>query len=458
MKGAIFMTKSILTENHGTINILEEEKYTYSEEFSDTYLTDHFSFSSSTECTTNNITEENTSNNISSLYGSQSMYEELLQSYPITKAYDSSTSNLTKLVYRNLNNRDVPIEEMKIQNIELANLYNATVYNFQGYIKDNYTKFSQNKSDNVYNCNSVLTLKQFLDFHNTTVVHQTLFCKDRLCPICSVIRSMKLTAQNIKIFNRLRETQPGIRYLFITLTQKNVPGELLSHEITRISKAFNSIFTLNNHKKKYRKLRNTLLGTIRVIEVTKNDKDNTYHAHIHAILAVKPGYFKGINYIKHEEYQSYWKEELDLDYLPQIRIQVPKPKNKSTKKTNIDDLIEMIKEVSKYCVKPLTIFKAIENRYLTLEEVEDFYYLVSSLYRRRLITFSGIFADIRKELRLTDSEDLEDLEDLQELEELEKYGHKLITYHFESGYGYVKKKEITFKPNEDNSNNTEGED
>ena len=457
MKGAIFMTKSILTENTSTINI-EEEKYTYSEEFSDTYLMDHFSFSSATDCTIFNITEENNSNTISDLYVSGSMYEELLQLYPVIKAYDSSTSNTTKLVYRNINNRDVPVEEMKSHNIELANLYNATVFDFQGYIKDNYTKFSQNKADNVCNCNSVLTLKQFLDFHNTTTVHQTFFCKDRLCPICSVIRSMKLTAQNIKIFNRLRETQPGTRYLFLTLTQKNVPGELLSHEITRINKAFNSIFTLNKHKKKYNKLRNTLLGTIRVIEVTKNDTDQTYHAHIHAILAVKPSYFKGANYIKHEEYQSYWQEELDLDYLPQIRIQVPKPKNKSTKKTNIDDLIEMIKEVSKYCVKPLSIFKAIENKYLTLEEVEDFYYLVSSLYRRRLITFSGIFADIRKELRLTDSEDLEDLEDLQELEELEKHGYKIITYHFESGYGYVKKKEITFKPNENNISCTEGED
>ena len=42
--------------------------------------------------------------------------------------------------------------------------------------------------------------------------------------------------------------------------------------------------------------------------------DVQYHPHLHCILAVKEGYFKGKDYIKHDDLIRYWRQACGLDY------------------------------------------------------------------------------------------------------------------------------------------------
>ncbi|MCW5211278.1 protein rep, partial [Clostridium perfringens] len=50
----------------------------------------------------------------------------------------------------------------------------------------------------------------------------------KLCPICNWRRSMKYGVQLGQIIDVARERQPKAKFIFLTLTVKNVVGEELS--------------------------------------------------------------------------------------------------------------------------------------------------------------------------------------------------------------------------------------
>lgn len=244
------------------------------------------------------------------------------------------------------------------------------------------------KAERVQLCSEVL---QFEKAEEGLKLRQAWFCKSRLCPICNWRKSLKHSNQVIQIVNEAVKRNPKGRFLFWTLTTKNVfTGKELNEEITKLSKAFNRLMD-------YKKIQKNMLGYLKATEVTVNQKDGSYNQHLHVLVFVKANYFSGKedNYISQSDLTEFWKKALKIDYTPIVNIKAVKPKATEKEK----GVIGAVYETAKYPVKSIDYLT--NDRHENLQRVED---LEKGLKSKRLISFGGIFKEIRKELQLEDVE------------------------------------------------------
>ncbi|XZJ33963.1 protein rep, partial (plasmid) [Clostridium perfringens] len=211
------------------------------------------------------------------------------------------------------------------------------------------------------------------------------FCKDRLCPMCSWRRSMKVFGQVSKVMDRALEDKE-YRFLFLTLTVKNCVGEELSNEIDRMFKSLELLF-------KRKEVKGIVIGYFRGLEVTYNEECDTYHPHFHIILMVNKSYFKNKGYyLTQKDWTNLWKDCLKIDYTPIVNVKAFKTASKEQTRKSIC-------EVAKYTVK--------DNDYL-FEDIKmtdnTVAILNNALKGRRLIAFGKEFRKIHKELNLDDAE------------------------------------------------------
>lgn len=200
------------------------------------------------------------------------------------------------------------------------------------------------------------------------------FCQLRTCPLCNARRSRKLAVMLSDCIQGVREDHPGVRFLFLTLAMKNCTGSELVNTIDHMMKSFNRL-------KVRRPFQRAIKGTFRTMEITYNERQNTYHPHFHVLLAVEEDYFKTSKnlYITQEQWVKMWSECLKVDYLATANI---KRADKSKK---------AIAEVSKYAVKDTDYLKlAQRNKKRAIEVVANF---TNALYKRRLVQAGGWFKE-----------------------------------------------------------------
>ena len=268
------------------------------------------------------------------------------------------------------NGKDRKWRERKLQSIELA---------------ERLEELGLKGFERVYQCAEVLKFHQQDD--GTLKLHQAWFCKNRQCPLCNWRRAMKYSAQLSKIVDKAIKRKPKAKFLFLTLTIKNCIGKELDKEIKKMHQRFNRLM-------KYKKVQKNMLGFVRATEISYNDEFGNYHPHIHVLLMVRPSYFDGKeNYISHEEWVKLWQKAMQLDYLPSVDIR--KVYDKKGK-----GILSAIQETAKYPVKPLDIDIDDENELLQVT-----YDLYHGLHRKRLLSFGGLFKEIKNELGLDDIED-----------------------------------------------------
>lgn len=272
------------------------------------------------------------------------------------------------------------------------------------------SELNYKKASNVKVCAEILKFQKQED--DILKLKQAWFCKSRLCPVCNWRKSMKHSSQVIQIIDEAIKKYPKGRFLFWTLTTKNVfNAKDLNAEISKMNKSFNRMMD-------YKKIQKNLLGYLKATEVTVNKKDGSYNQHFHILLFVKANYFSGKedNYISQSELTDFWKKALKIDYTPIVNIKAVKAKTSKKEK----DVIAAVYETAKYPVKDIDFLT--EDREENLQRVDD---LEKGLKRKRLISFGGIFKEIRKELKLEDVEngnliDVDsDEEDKKELNEAE---------------------------------------
>ena len=68
-------------------------------------------------------------------------------------------------------------------------------------------------------------------------LYQAYFCKNKLCPMCNWRRSMKYSYQTSRIVDEAIKQEPRARFIFLTLTVKNVAKRFKSNLIF-----FNTVF------------------------------------------------------------------------------------------------------------------------------------------------------------------------------------------------------------------------
>lgn len=225
----------------------------------------------------------------------------------------------------------------------------------------------------------------FLEYYVTPeakMLHSANFCKDRLCPMCNWRRSLKIFGQVSQVMDELERQQ--YRFLFLTLTVRNCAPDDLPVTVQVLYDGWRQLY----HKHKI--FRKSIEGTFRSLEVTRNPKDGTYHPHLHVILAVRPDYFR-CGYIPQSEWSSMWRSCCSLDYNPIVDIRTIKPNDKG--------LSGAVAEVAKYAVKSSDFLRGTPDD--MARTVWDF---LTALSGRRLCSFTGIFAKVRKQLALDDIE------------------------------------------------------
>lgn len=178
------------------------------------------------------------------------------------------------------------------------------------------------------------------------------------------------------------ERAQGLRYIMFTVTVRNCQSRDLRPTLKTMLRAWGRLTSRAWFKK-------ICLGVYRAVEVSINPLDKSCHPHIHAVLAVRPGYFSGRDYIKTEEWAQRWQEALESPYTPIVHLTVlKKPYEKSAA------------EIAKYSLK-------VSNLIELLNEIPDLmlaelHYGLSGL---RLFSLSGVFRQAHKELHLTDMDD-----------------------------------------------------
>jgi len=223
------------------------------------------------------------------------------------------------------------------------------------------------------------------------------FCKSPLCPICNWRKTMKRSVQTTKIVSEVIRRKPVARWLFLTLSLKNVfSGEELDSSLKEMAEGFRRLMM-------YKKVKKNLVGFMRATEVTTNKVSGSYNQHMHVLICVESVYFKDSdNYISQEEWTTLWKKAMQLDYVPVVHIEAVKNKKRNRKK-EMTAIEAVIQETAKYSVKDVDYLTGnLEN---DLEVVKD---LEEGLYRKRMIAYGGLLKEIHKQLNL-EEEDEEDL-------------------------------------------------
>ncbi len=275
---------------------------------------------------------------------------------------------LEELHDKKKNGKEIDWKGKKLKNLELA---------------ESYKRLGLKKAYRVEECGTLLSFKVIDE--DLKKLFKANFCKDRLCPMCTWRRSMKIFGQVSKVMDRALEDKE-YRFLFLTLTVKNCTAEELSSEI---DKMFNSLKLLFQRKE----VKGIVIGYFRGLEVTYNEEFDTYHPHFHIILMVNKSYFKNKGYyLTQKDWTNLWKDCLKVDYTPIINVKAFKTASKEQTRKSIC-------EVAKYTVK--------DNDYL-FEDIKmtdnTVAILNNALKGRRLISFGKEFRKIHKELNLDDVE------------------------------------------------------
>ncbi|HCW0036629.1 TPA: protein rep [Staphylococcus aureus] len=221
-------------------------------------------------------------------------------------------------------------------------------------------------------------------------LYRVWFCKSRLCPMCNWRRAMKHGIQSQKVVAEVIKQKPTVRWLFLTLTVKNVyDGEELNKSLSDMAQGFRRMM-------QYKKINKNLVGFMRATEVTINNKDNSYNQHMHVLVCVEPTYFKNTeNYVNQKQWIQFWKKAMKLDYDPNVKVQMIRPKNKYK-----SDIQSAIDETAKYPVKDTDFMTDDEEK--NLKRLSD---LEEGLHRKRLISYGGLLKEIHKKLNLDDTEE-----------------------------------------------------
>lgn len=286
------------------------------------------------------------------------------------------------------------IYDLKKQN----NLKLATRYQMIGKKSTNLsTDYYTRKYERLEQCSTYLEFRREKSTRKYKLINTNL-CRVRLCPLCAYKRSLAVYHNTADIINYINTNYSRSKYLFLTLTIKNVPGAQLSNAIDDLTRGWQNM-------SKQKRIKNVVLGTVRSIEITYNKRSNTFHPHLHVLLHTTADIYAGRNYISQAEFADRWRSAAGIDYQPVVDI----------RKVKYNEGRE-IAEIAKYSVKPLQWDKCSESVIITLDDV---------LHKRHLLSLSGTMREAKRELKIADIE--EKKEWLQNFDEGDKI---LFFYHF----------------------------
>lgn len=210
------------------------------------------------------------------------------------------------------------------------------------------------------------------------------FCRERLCPLCTWRRSARIFAATSQIMDYIDRTDNDHKYLFLTLTVRNVSGAALPATLDAMQQGWHRMQINRAYKRRVR-------GAMRTLEITRNPDDGTYHPHYHIILVVPANYARRSSglYWDHAAWQRAWAQAARLPYDPMVSIEAVK----GGKRRGIEEMAHYLAKDTEYIIPEDTT--ATDSIVATLHE---------ALSGRRLIAYSGIMLQAQRALRIRDPE------------------------------------------------------
>lgn len=258
----------------------------------------------------------------------------------------------------------------KTDNMQLSETYYE--------LSNNHTiDYYYNKVVRLRDCSNYL---KFARINGQVKLIQTNSCRVRLCPICAYKRSLAVY-RNVRSIYTLLQRQPRNKYLFLSLTVRNVAADELQAAIDSLNVGYVRLM----RNKAYKTI---TLGAIRTIEVTYNAARGDYHPHIHALIHTSNDIYCGRNYISQQQLKADWERVNNLDYDVQVDIRRFHAKNAAAAGKELA-------EIAKYAVKPSDYVGQTAEVVATFDR---------ALHQRKLITMSGSFRKAAKELHISDVE------------------------------------------------------
>lgn len=240
----------------------------------------------------------------------------------------------------------------------------------------------EKKAIRVRECGNLLNFVECPSGHEKKLMTAS-FCRDRLCPMCQWRRSLVIAYQVRLVAHTAVAKKPDLRFIFLTLTARNVEGGKLSEEIYKYFEGWKRLALKSQFKR-------SVVGWARALEIKHNRETDTYHPHFHVLLAVEAGYFNGQNYIKQSDWAQMWKESMQLDYDPVVDVRKVKSRTGSP-----EDIGGVSAELIKYASKPEDFI--IQGDEIATDEAVSV--LMGALKGRRLLGWGGCLKTIWSELR-----------------------------------------------------------
>ena len=274
-----------------------------------------------------------------------------------------------------------------------------------------------------------------------------LFCKVRLCPMCSWRRAIKICIHTRQILEKMMSDEnQKFQFLFLTLTIPNVTDDELPDALTHLLKSWRKMTHQGTRSEIPALFNENILGWYRGLEVTRNMDEyevdymygangekvkiprigsdgfvilnpnyKTWHPHFHCILVVPADANvydlltirdEHQNVIKESCFLDWWKWATGDNRITQVDCRMFRPaekilKNKEyQKKYSPTELLSMavvsgVVEAAKYTVKTT-------DYYLDDEATKI---LDLALERRQLVAYGGIMSKYRDLLKLDDELD-----------------------------------------------------
>lgn len=324
-----------------------------------------------------------------------------------------------------------------------AGLLLSEIYNAMGETGAEGAAGWLNKAQRLESCAQYVEFSRADDGQLT--LHNSSFCRVRLCPMCQWRRSLKLGAQVRQVVEQanaehLKEAGAPWRWLMVTFTVRNVEGPELGAAIDKIHRGLNNMA-------KSKQWRGAVKGWLRATEVTHNTNEksaayDTYHPHMHLLLCVPAAYFSGKGYIRQKGWAELWGHYIGADYTPIVDVRPIKPEGGG----RLSDLPageqaaamgKACAEVSKYAAKPAD-YIVPSDLALSMSAVQI---LDAALNKRRMTSWGGLLKDIAKRLQLDDPEsgDLVHIDETASADQTAEQIGQYVAYNWALGAGdYLK--------------------
>ena len=193
------------------------------------------------------------------------------------------------------------------------------------------------RASRLQNCGEFIMWKYCKHCHHSEIINAN-YCKDRFCAICAPKKANRIRFQIMQAIEPYIKNN-GIEWLFLTVTVKSI-------EIGELRQTVNGILSASRKFFDRRPIERAVLGYVRSLEITYNQKTKQYHPHIHILLAVdKKQYFQKGIYLSQEDYANIWQECAKIDYTPITDIR------KVYKKDGYSSIKSAVIETAKYPVK-----------------------------------------------------------------------------------------------------------